>query len=290
VACIGAGWLVFVVALTLATMLGAAVEADFNDPLVRQGVQAVVVTGLVLPTIYALRRYGDGRSLRGLGLSSPTRGLPYFCLGVALVVAMAGVGLSAGVVLGWLRVVSVPVPAVTVLALLVNLPVAFLYEAFPEELVFRGYLYSSLSSRLARWLAMLAGVALFVLAPLAVSGAQAAVGMEPGNSVTVDYVVVLIGFGIVLQLCRIVSGSLWTGIGFHPAWLEISRYVVAPWAAPLVRIEDPVPGTGELLVLFVGAILVSCLVLVFWPRLRKRPVGWRERDPAESPDETLFVA
>jgi len=290
VARIVAGWLVFVVALTLATMLGAAAEADFNDPLVRQGVQAVVVTGLVLPTIYALRRYGDGRSLRGLGLSSPARGLPYFCLGVALVVAMAGVGLGAGVALGWLRVVSVPVPAVTMLALLVNLPVAFLYEAFPEELVFRGYLYSSLSSRLARWLAMLAGVALFVLAPLAVSGVQAAVGMEPGNSVTVDYVVLLTGFGVVLQLCRIVTGSLWTGIGFHLAWLEISRYVVVPRAAPLVRIEDPVSGTGELLVLFVGAILGSCLVLVFWPRLRKRPVGWRERDPVESPDETSFVA
>lgn len=210
-----------------------------------------------MPTIYALRRYGDGRSLCGLGLSSPARGLPYFCLGVALVVAMAGVGLGAGVALGWLRVVSVPVPAGTVLALLVNLPVAFLYVAFPGELVFRGYLYSSLSSRLARWLAILAGVALFFLAPLTVSGVQAGVGMGAGNNVTIDYVVLLTGFGIVLQLCRIVTGSLWTGIAFHLAWLEISRYVVAPRAASLVRIEDPVSGTGELLVLFVGAILGS---------------------------------
>jgi uncharacterized protein len=290
VARIVAGWLVFVVALTLATMLGAAAESAFNDPLVRQAVQAAVVTGLVLPTIYALRRHGDGRSLRGLGLSSPMQGLPYFCLGVALVVAMAGVGLIFGVALGWLRVVSVPLPVGTVLALLVNLPVAFLYEALPEELVFRGYLYSSLNARLARWLAMMAGVALFVLAPLAVSGVQAAVGMEAGSSVTIDYVVLLTGFAIVLQLCRIVTGSLWTGIGFHLAWLEISRYIVAPRATPLVRIEDPVPGTGELLVLFVGAILGSCLVLVLWSRLRKRPVGWRERDPAEAPGEASFPA
>lgn len=277
-----AGWSVFVVALFLATLLGEVAETALGaSSLVRQILQAAVVVGIVVPAIYALRRQGEGLSLRGLGLSSPALGLPYFLLGIGLVGLTAGVALGVGVALGWLRVVSWDVPVATVLALAVNIPIAFCYEALPEELTFRGYLYSNLNTRLARWLAILAGIVLFVLAPVTVIAFQAAVGMEAGNSITVDYVILLSGFGLVLQLCRIVTGSLWTGIGFHLAWLELSRYVVAPQVEPLVRIKDVAPGTGEILVLFVGAILGGSLVLVVWSWLRGRPIGWRERDTAE---------
>lgn len=238
-----------------------------------------MIVGLVVPAVYALLRFGDGRSWRWVGLTSPASGLPYFLLGAGLVAATAGLAFGLGVALGWLRVASWDVSAATVLALAANVPIAFCYEALPEELTFRGYLYRNLNTRLARWLAALAGVALFVLAPVTVSFLQVVVGMGAGNSVTVDYVILLAGFGFVLQLCRIVTGSLWTGIGFHLAWLELSRYVVAPRAEPLVRIEDVAPGTSEFLVLFLGAIIGSSLLLIAWPRLRKRRIGWRERDP-----------
>lgn len=276
---VAAGWSTFVVALFGATVVGEVLRATLGvPPVVQQFVQAVVVAGVVVPAIYALLRF-DGKSWRWAGMSSPASGLPYFLLGIGLVLGTAGVSLGLGVAAGWLRVVSWDLPVATMLALAANIPIALLYEALPEELAFRGYLYSNLNSRFVRWLALLGGVVLFVLAPVTVIVLQKAVGMQAGNSITVDYVVLLTGFGFVLQLCRIVTGSLWTNIGFHLAWLELSRYVVAPRTEPLVRIEDVAPGTSEVLVLFLGAIVGGSLLLLVWPRLRGRRVGWRERVP-----------
>lgn len=281
---VAAGWSAFVVALFLATFVGEVARATLGvPPYIQQLVQAVVVTGLVVPAIYALLR-SDGKPWRWVGMSSFASGLSRCLIGIRLVVGTAGVALGLGVAAGWLRVVSWDLPLATVLALAANIPIALLYEALPEELAFRGYLYSTLNSRVACWLAALAGLVLFVLAPVTVVALQAAAGMEAGNSITVDYVILLAGFGLVLQLCRIVTGSLWTSIGFHLAWLELSRYVVVPRAEPLVRIEDVTPGTSEILVLFLGAIVGSILLLIVWPWLRGRRIGWRGRDPEGSPD------
>jgi predicted RND superfamily exporter protein len=47
-------------------------------------------------------------------------------------------------------------------------------------------------------------------------------------------------FGATLQVCRIVTVTLWTGIGFHLTFLELSRYLVGPQHA-VVSLHDTAP-------------------------------------------------
>jgi uncharacterized protein len=282
------GWLAFVVALFVATSLGAAAETYLGaSELGRQAIQAAVTTGIVAPWIYTLCRFGDRRPLRELGLISPASGLPYLLRGGGFAVVMAGAALGLGAALGWLRVVALDLSAATLLALLVEILLAFFFEAFPEELTFRGYLYRNLNTRLTRWLAVLTGVVLFVLAPVTLTTAQLMAGMEVrvgaygAGVITADYVILLAGFGLVLQVLRVVTGSLWSSIGFHLTWLSLGPYVVGPGEGALVQVEDVVPLARDVVIFFLGPVVVGSLVLLAWPYLRKRPVGWRERDPDE---------
>ncbi|TDH74879.1 CPBP family intramembrane metalloprotease, partial [Acinetobacter baumannii] len=74
--------------------------------------------------------------------------------------------------------------------------------------------YYALNRRFNCFMALLLRPILFVLAPIAVSGLQYIAGIE-SPAITLDYIVLLLFFGFILQLLRIVTGSLWTSIAFH---------------------------------------------------------------------------
>ncbi|MED2948831.1 CPBP family glutamic-type intramembrane protease [Bacillus subtilis] len=56
--------------------------------------------------------------------------------------------------------------------------IAFFYEAFPEELTFRGTVYYALNKRWNCFMALLLQPILFVLAPIIVSGLQYIAGID----------------------------------------------------------------------------------------------------------------
>ena len=73
------------------------------------------------------------------------------------------------------------------------------YEAFPEEITFRGYVYRNLNTRFPRWLALVLQVVMFVLAPIAVTAFMVAIGIGTWDLITVEYIINLVAFGTVLQ-------------------------------------------------------------------------------------------
>lgn len=148
----------------------------------------------------------------------------------------------------------------------------FFYEAFPEELTFRGTVYNALNRRFNCFIALLLQPILFVLAPLTVSGLQYIAGIE-SPAITLDYIVLLLSFGFILQLLRIATGSLWTSIGFHLAFLENSRFFVLQGDKRFITYEEIVPGTGALFVIFFMLIIVGTLLLI--PAVIAR---WRRRN------------
>lgn len=85
-------------------------------------------------------------------------------------------------------------------------------------------------------MALLLQPILFVLAPIIVSGLQYIAGVE-SSAITLDYIVLLLGFGFILQLLRIVTGSLWTSIAFHLAFLENSRFFVLQGRSALLPMK-----------------------------------------------------
>lgn len=278
------GWFLFVVALLSAVLVGELVETRLGAAaLVRQSVQALVLSGLVVPGIFILRRTGNKRPIQGSGLASTVSGWWAFLFGAGLVLVLAGSALAFGVLTGELQIVKLSFSTTLLLALLAEIAVAFFYEALPEELTFRGYLYSALNTRVARWLALLAQIGLFVLAPVTVAALQQRFGLDVqlggANKVTLDYLILLTGFGLVLQLCRLVTGSLWASIGFHLTFLTLNPSIIGPGEDALVQVSETVPLAHEFLVFFLGPIVIGSLILFVLPYLRRRRIGWRERTP-----------
>lgn len=272
------GWLSFVLALGLA--IGVAQVAEFYQfpRIAVQLILAVVTTSVAVPLIYLLRRYADRRSWSGLGLSSPPSGLPYLLLGAGLLFAMTGIALLLGYFLGWTRVVGFHLPVETLLVILINLPIAFFYEAFPEEMTFRGYIFRNLNTQLPQWLALLLQVLLFLLAPVVLIAFLFAFGMGSFDTLTFEYILTLVVFGTALQLSRILSGNLWMCIGYHLAWLEMVRYIVVPGEYGIVEVEYL--STNGFYLVYIGSIVLSVLTLLWWARRKKQPpVDWSETMP-----------
>ncbi|WP_343225201.1 CPBP family intramembrane glutamic endopeptidase [Paenibacillus sp. EZ-K15] len=243
---------------------------------------AVVTTSVSVPLIYLLRRYVDQRPWSGLGLSSPPSGFRYFLLGIGLLALVTTAALLIGSAAGWLRIVAFHFPVATMLVILINVPIAFFYEAFPEELTFRGYVFRNLNTRFPRWLALILQVVLFVLAPIAVTGFMIAIGIGTWDLITVEYIINLIAFGTVLQLCRIVSNNLWMNIGFHLAWLEMVRYVVVPSNYALIEIEY-LSIWGNYMVT-IGSVIIGIILLVVWSLRSKNRIDWNGVEPDLPPN------
>ncbi|WP_194266023.1 CPBP family glutamic-type intramembrane protease [Arthrobacter yangruifuii] len=198
--------------------------------------QALLMTAIVVPGIVALRRRLDHRGLDGLGVSrSVVRPLT---LGVA-VGAVTGllVWLPAGLA-GWIRVEQVDVAAFLGF-LLLNGVVLALYEAFPEELALRGYVWTNLRDGWGTAVATLVTTALFpfigvVVGPVrwavttVLGGDGGHIEVFPAGNDPVVYIVQLVLFGLALIAARRIplSGALLVAVAFHWTQLTVTRTVL----------------------------------------------------------------
>lgn len=90
-----------------------------------------------------------------------------------------------------------------------------LSEAVPEELVFRGQLMSVLSERLQIWWVIVVQSGLFTAFALILRGWTGVADFS-----------LFVGMGIGLGYLRVVSGSVWTTVGFHAAFQTGSQLVL----------------------------------------------------------------
>jgi membrane protease YdiL (CAAX protease family) len=231
---------------------------------VGHAVRAVLTSALVVPLIFLARRYLDRRSWEGLRFTSLRTGWRWLLFGMVFWLVAAGLGLVVTVVLGWTRI-SLGTPSVGILLLFLYLPVlVFLYEALPEELIFRGYLYRNLSARYARWVSVLAQATLFTLWGAAIAAAG-----------SVDRVVLFFTFSVALGILRVISGNLWATIGFHLAFQWVTQLVSAVREGSLQIAEQP---TLELVVIWFFPIVLGSIALIAASVVRG-DADWRGHDP-----------
>lgn len=232
---------------------------------VGHAVRAVLTSALVVPLIFLARRYLDRRSWEGLRFTSLRTGWRWLLFGMVFWLVAAGLGLVVTVVLGWTRI-SLGTPSVGILLLFLYLPVlVFLYEALPEELIFRGYLYRNLSARYARWVSVLAQATLFTLWGAAIGAAG-----------SVDRVVLFFTFSVALGILRVISGNLWATIGFHLAFQWVTQLVSAAVREGSLQIaEQP---TLELVVFWFFPIVLGSIALIAASVVRG-DADWRGHDP-----------
>lgn len=213
--------------------------------LTNHAVRAVLMTVLVVAAVILVCRFVVRRPVTSLGLP-PERALGQLGLGVLLWLGPALVTTLVLLATGLISLtprMSVGDIALRMLGLIV---LVALFEAIPEELVFRGFLYASLADVWPRWAAVIGQAVLF-------TGA----GVISGTAGTPERVLLFAVFSLVLGCLRALTGTVWVTMGFHLAFQTVAQGVIgqAELRPFTVLGEDWLAGLAFVLVPFVLGVV-----------------------------------
>lgn len=277
-----AAWLLGLVALTSAGFIGERLVETYGiAPRLRYALQAAIMSGIVLSGIWWLRRFLDRRPLAGLEILGWAKSLKGFALGSGLMLGPTALTLLCTMVFGWATLSINPAPGALTGITIATLT-AFFFEALPEELMYRGYIYRNLNTTMRRWTAGLVTVALFTLLPVALVLIHPFVLTMPvqiGSSdhITGGYLLTMALFGTFLQYLRVLSGTVWAGIGFHLFFLMSNR-IVGAGGSSVVLLSGMTDQRPPQMVL-IGSMVLVFIALLVYPRLSGRSLGWGVVDP-----------
>jgi membrane protease YdiL (CAAX protease family) len=173
------------------------------------------VAASVLGLVFMLRRHADRRPWSGVGLTLNRAAIPHLLSGMVLATILAAVVGAAVVHLGladcaWSAVATNKSAEQGLASTIIVIALStLLVQGFPEELVFRGYMFRNLGARLPLWAMVTVSSLIFGSMHVFSSGGATTLGER------MLYAVAMTGFGLMLAACRTVSGALWLGIGLH---------------------------------------------------------------------------
>lgn len=165
------------------------------------GAAGITLAALLL--VYLVRRFLDRRPWGTLGWRHPLRILPGVLAGALPAVVANLIALAAG------ASVWKPVEASAYLGLPLFAVVTLLNQAFPEELLWRGHVFETLSQRLSPRAVVVVVSAGF--------GVMHIISQGPVTTVLerVLYVVMAVALGFACTAGRVRGGGLWMAAGVH---------------------------------------------------------------------------
>lgn len=269
---VGTGWRVTVVLAAtiviwgLMVWLSTAVWGDEVGP-ARRISSALFVIALTVPMIVVVRRFLDRRPWSTLRLQTgPSLWRPLL-VGVGSFVIPSAIGLGVASAAGWVRITTDLSPATLVGAVAFTVVTVLLLEAIPEELIFRGYVYRTLSASIAPVRAVLIQAVVFALLGTTLWVATT------GWSVIVERGSLFLVMGVVLGIQRLVSGSVWTPIGFHLGFQVVAQSLLT----------NPAVQTSSAMVVTVAGIVPGFIFSVAITRFFiRRKVNWILPEPDAS--------
>lgn len=272
-------WFLVVIALVFSGWIGEILQNKFGlENVTRFAIQAIFMSGIVVPLIWYYRTRIDKGLPKSIGVGNIRQATSKFLLGFGFIAVPIIITISSVELFGW-GSVNFNTGDNLLKTLSIGILTAFFFEALPEELAFRGYLYSHLNVHFKRWMSALFTIGLFVLAPITVTGiAYYLLGMEislgGANTITGSYIITMFIFGTFMQYLRILTKSVWTGIGFHLMFVYINR-IIGPGDNNIIQIKDITSETPMQIVLL-GSIVIIFIALILYPIVTKNKIGWNE--------------
>ncbi|MFA1821009.1 CPBP family intramembrane glutamic endopeptidase [Virgibacillus oceani] len=240
------------------TLIRAGAEYDRTAHVI----SALVIFALVIPMVIFARKYLDKRLWRGLRLTSFKDGWKPFVIGGLTYLIPAMLAIIIFVMFGWTNIhvqASFGELLITVIVLMI---LVFLYEALPEELIFRGYFYRNLNSSFSKLNAVFIQSGLFVLFALVIGAAP-----------SFERVVFFLAVGIIIGMIRVITENVWSAVGFHVAFQTMQQMFGNPYNQELT---SETPFLMEVVIL--GIIPFSFALVTVKIFVKKEP-NWKEVDP-----------
>ncbi|MDX2361516.1 MAG: CPBP family intramembrane metalloprotease [Crocinitomicaceae bacterium] len=272
-------WILGIFALSASGWVGLILERYFDiQGSYKYGIPALCMSGTILSGIWLLRNRLDKGTPRSIGLGKFKPSILKFLLGMGLIIVPLILTLSIGQLAGWGNV-TVHFEESIVVPLIGGMIVVFFFEALPEELLFRGYIFSNLNTKYKRWISALITIGLFAILPVILGFVQKyVIGMDiafgGSDTITLSYFLNMIFFGAFVQYLRILTGSVWTGIGFHLIFVFMN-HLIGLEPTNFIQVSDfdsEVPVQITLL----SSIALVFITLLLYPKITKRKLGWKE--------------
>lgn len=234
-----------------------------------RAVESLIGGTLGVGLVVVACRVLDGRTLPSIGLRFSRRDLTAFWAGAALWTALAAIGLLLGALAGAFSVTLGPPSWMMVGWLLLQVGLVLSYEALPEELALRGYIYTNLAERTSRWLAVLLQAVLFMLWAFALVWLLQTLGVGASWSIDIDRAILFLTFGISLALVRLWTGSLWGSIGYHLAF-QVVMGLLSLDRLTVVRVAPADIGSVGIVLWLFGIVLGGVIALIGLVRKERR--------------------
>lgn len=252
------------VLLLTASLLTVAMVLDDADPqttstLLTRILAGFAISALVVAVVLRLTRPPATEESVDAGFGAPRPGLASFAIGFASWTLPAVVTFLLLALVGHQLEMSPGTASLVGRIALLTLAV-LLGEAIPEELVFRGYITGVLNRHLSPWPVIAIQTGLFTLMAVSLRGFTGIADLS-----------LFITMGIIFGYFRLLTGSVWTSVGFHTAFQT---------GAQLLFTHDALEFTGpsDLEPLAIGTIPFIAGFLII-----TRLAQTRETSPPRSP-------
>ncbi|MDH4057959.1 MAG: CPBP family intramembrane metalloprotease [Cyclobacteriaceae bacterium] len=270
-----AGWILVFTGLGLAGLVGDYAVKNWSfEPTNRLYLQALVMSGIVLPGILFLRKRLDKGTPDTIGFQGLKSNLKSFGLGMGIIMGPLLVMALFSDLLGWSDV-QINYDSDTTSKLVLGLLTVLFFEALPEELLFRGYLYSNLRTSFKKWQAGTITVLLFLLLPITLSLVQKyffgmEISLSGANTITMEYVIMILVFGSFIQYLRIMTNNVFTGMGFHLFFIGFNR-INGNGATSLKFIQfNDITNNGAMQITMLVCVVIIVIGLLVFPYLSLR--------------------
>lgn len=272
-------WVLGLFALAFSNWAGIYAEKHWDSVWQSRAiVQAVLMSAITLLGIWFLCKKLDRGNPKSIGLNTLKSAIPKFLLGLGIILIPIKITLLTSFVFDP-NMITYNFNVSILKSFAVGIGIVFLFEALPEELIFRGYIYSNLNSFYARWKSAVFTVLLFAVLPIMLVPIQKYIlGLDVYlggfDHVAPSYVITLLIFGSFVQYLRILSKSIWVGVGFHTFFVYFDR-IMGTTPENLIQLNTSGSET-PLQIAFVGSLLLIFLIVILYPKLSKRKIGWKE--------------
>lgn len=262
-----ATFLLAISAKTLKTLQLDALQISF--------LESSIITLFILLGIWFLRKRIDRGTPVSIGLNNFYEALIKFILGYGLLLAPLIISLLIAQMAGWAQI-KVNWQGAQIGMILLGMLSVFITDALPEELVFRGYIFSNLLTKYVKWKSAIITTLLFVLFPVMMYPIKGLLGSDLTtglvNSISLGYLGYMLFFGAFAMYLRVLTKSIWTGLGFHLMFVYINQ-LIGLEDTNLIQFssfnnELPVQLT------FVLSLMLTFIVLFFYPKLKGVKLGW----------------
>ncbi|MEU6698678.1 type II CAAX endopeptidase family protein [Pseudonocardia sp. NPDC046786] len=228
---------------------------------------AVGTFALAVPLVLAMCRYLDRRAISSLGLTGGKQAFRDVLYGALTWLIPAAIGMTAGLSFGWLEVRIESSVAEIVGAVLLLVVLVFTYEAFSEELIFRGYIYRNLTTVATPWIAVVVQALLFS------TFGTALWVINNGWGVLFERSILFFGMAIVAGCVRLIAGSIWASIGFHLAFQVIMQLFLGSHYANIHV-------SNESIFILTTAVVAFCAATTIAGMLWREAPNWTKPDSA----------